>query len=97
MNRTQYATNVVTIRASWKAIASGWIAFYVSSRAIIDDFNGDRKINIMDVAEIAKNYGKTYDGSVYDPLFKYDFDYNSHVDMFDVEQVGRDFGYEIPP
>lgn len=97
MNRTQYATNIITIHASWKAITSGWIAFYVSSRATIDDFNGDRKIDIRDIAEIAKNYGKTYDGSIYDPLFKYDFGVNSHIDGFDIEQVGRDFGYQIPP
>jgi hypothetical protein len=97
VNRTQYVTNAQKVHCKWYAEDEGYIDFYMASFAVIDDFNGDGKIDIRDIAEVAKNFGKRYTDIETDPLAKYDMNFNLMIDLFDVNQVALDFGFQVPP
>jgi len=90
VNRTQYLTNTITIYCRFYAVDKGWIAFYMTSFAVIDDFNGDGKIDIRDIFMIAMQYGKEY-RSLDSPLAQYDMDFDMVIDYFDIRQVALDF------
>jgi hypothetical protein len=97
VNRTQYVTNAQRVHCRWYAEDEGNVDFYMTSFAVIDDFNGDGKIDIRDLGEVARNFGKRYTDIENDPLAKYDMDFNLMIDLFDVKQVSLDFGFQVPP
>jgi len=58
----------------------------------LGDFNGDGKVNIVDIGRVAKAYGAMLGKPEYD--FDLDVNFNFAIDIIDVANVARDFGQE---
>ncbi|MDH5267194.1 MAG: hypothetical protein OEW62_05890, partial [Candidatus Bathyarchaeota archaeon] len=54
------------------------------------DVNHNRKIDIHDVAKVARAYGSTVGSSLYDPDL--DFNSDSIINIVDLAAVARNFG-----
>ena len=64
----------------------------LSIRRVSADFNGDWKVNMIDIAKTARSYGATIGTPRYDFLSDINFDY--HINIIDVSTVAQAFGQE---
>jgi len=72
------------------------LAFLVAIRpvfALVGDVNGDGKVNIQDVAIVAKHFGTTPSSPNWDPVC--DLDSSGKVNIADVAIVAQAFGQHI--
>ena len=73
------------------------LAFLMALRpalgALIGDVNGDGKVNIEDVAIVAKHFGTTPSSPNWDPAC--DLDGNGKINIADVAIVGQAFGQHV--
>jgi Ca2+-binding EF-hand superfamily protein len=72
------------------------LAFLVAIRpvfALVGDVNGDGKVNIQDVAIVAKHFGTTPSSPNWNPAC--DLDNNGKVNIADVAIVAQAFGQHI--
>lgn len=96
VNRTQSVTDVMTYIIQFEITGSGYVEFYIDSHAVITDVNGDHRVDIKDLALIAKYYGSTYSGGRLDPLFVYDMNVDFVIDIFDLSFAAKDYGFIVP-
>jgi outer membrane protein assembly factor BamB len=59
------------------------------------DINNDKKVDILDIASIAKLFGVIHPDPAYNPNM--DIDCNGKIDIMDVALAAKQFGYVEPP
>jgi PKD repeat protein len=69
---------------------SGNLTRIVTVTALLGDINGDGKVDIYDVAYVAKRFGSSEGDPEYDP--KADFNGDGKIDIYDVATVAKQFG-----
>ena len=73
------------------------LAFLMALRPVlgtlVGDVNGDGKVNIEDVAIVAKHFGTTPSSPTWNPAC--DLDNNGKVDIADVAIVAQAFGQHV--
>ncbi len=63
----------------------GWVFV-----AIVGDVNGDKKVDMVDLWEVARHFGINYPDPRYKPNF--DIDYNTKIDMIDLWTTAKEYG-----
>ena len=70
---------------------TGWPDFfYLSDVTFVHDLNGDYKVNIVDLSQVAVAFGSTPDDLNWNP--KADFDHNNRINILDISTVAIEFG-----
>jgi len=64
--------------------------FYLSDVNFVHDLNGDYKVNIVDLSQVAVAFGSTPDDPNWNP--KADFDHNNRINILDISTVAIEFG-----
>jgi len=73
---------------------TGTLSRTITVSALIGDLNGDGKVDMKDVAIVAKAFGSTPGDPHWDPVA--DLNGDGKIDMKDVAIVAKHFGESLP-